>query len=80
MLCYMIVIAWLSVTNCMNYIHDRMYIGNDDTRVRKHNLRGLEKHTEHDNSEIKLNCISGWKFAPLRQKGMNGVVHVDKVY
>ena len=51
-----------------------------NTRVRKHNLRGSEKHNEHDNYEIKLNCISGWQFAPLRKKGMNGVVHVDKVY
>ena len=39
-----------------------------NTMVRKHNLRGSKKHTEHDNSEIKLNCISGWQFAPLRKK------------
>ena len=30
-----------------------------NTKVRKHNLRGLEKQTEHDNSETELNCISG---------------------
>ena len=31
-----------------------------NTRIKnKKNLRGLEKHTKHDNSEIKLNCISG---------------------
>ena len=35
---------------------------------KKHNLRGSEKHIEHDNSEIKLNCISGLQFAPLREK------------
>ena len=49
-----------------------------NTRARKHNLRG---------SESKINmivrepiCISGWHYAPLRKKGMNGVVHVIKVY
>ena len=39
-----------------------------NVRVRKHNLRGSEKHTKLDNSEIKLNCISGWQFAPLGEK------------
>ena len=39
-----------------------------NTRVRKHNLRGSERHTEHDNSEIKLNCISVWHFTTLRKK------------
>ena len=44
-----------------------------NTRVRKHNLRG---------SENKMNmivrepvCISVWHYAPVRKKGMNGVVH-----
>ena len=40
-----------------------------NTRVRKHNLKGSEKHSKHDNFEIKLNYISGWQFAPLRKKG-----------
>ena len=51
-----------------------------NTRVRKHNLRGFEKQTEHDSSGIELNCISVWHYAPLRKKGMDGVVHDVKVY
>ena len=43
------------------------YIWN--TRVRKHNLRGLEKQTEHDSSGIELNFISVCLFALLRKKG-----------
>ena len=30
--------------------------------------------------EIELNCISGWRLAPLMKKVMNGSVHDDKVY
>ena len=37
--------------------------------VRKHNLRGSEKQTEHDSARIELNCISVWHFGPLRKKG-----------
>ena len=51
-----------------------------NTRFRKHNHRGSKKHTEHDNSGIKLNCISGWQFRTTKEKGMNGVVYDDKVY
>ena len=51
-----------------------------NTRVRKHNLRGLEKQTKHDNLRIELNCISVWHYELLRKKGMNGVVHDVKVY
>ena len=51
-----------------------------NTRVRKHNLKGTEKQSEHDSSVIKLNCISFWHFVPLRKKGMNDVGHDDKVY
>ena len=40
-----------------------------NTGVRKHNLRGSEKQTEHDSLGIELNCISVWKFALLRKKG-----------
>ena len=39
-----------------------------NTRVRKHNLKGSEKQTEHDSSGIELNCISVWHFAPLKKK------------
>ena len=48
--------------------------------VKKHNLRGSEKQIEHDSSGIELNCISVWHYAPLKKKGMNGVVHDVKVY
>ena len=37
----LIVCAWSCVTNCMNYIRGRMYIGNANTRVEKRNLRSL---------------------------------------
>ena len=40
---------------CVNIIHGRLYM---EHWVRKHNLRGLEKQTEHDSSGIELNCIS----------------------
>ena len=35
----------LCVTNCVNYIHGRMYVGNANTRVEKRNLRssGIER-------------------------------------
>ena len=30
------------------------------------------------NSKIKLGCVSGWKLAPLKEKGvMNGLVHAN---
>ena len=51
-----------------------------NNRVRKHNLRGSEKQTEHDCLGIELNCISVWHLAPLRKIGVNGVVHDDKLY
>ena len=51
-----------------------------NTRVRTHNLRCSDKKIEHDSSGIELNYSSVWHFAPLRRKGMNGVVHDDKVY
>ena len=50
-----------------------------NTRVGKHNLRGFRKK-EHENSGIELNCIGGWRLAPLVKKVMNGSVHDDKVY
>ena len=49
-----------------------------NTRVRKYNLRGLENIMNMKNiSEIELNCISGWRLAPLRKERMNGIVHDD---
>ena len=51
-----------------------------NTRVRKHNLKGSEKQIEHDSLEIELNYISVWHVAPLRRKGMNCVVHDDRVH
>ena len=51
---------------CGNIIHGRLYMKH---RVRKHNLRGSEKQTEHDSSGIELNCISVWHFASLRKNG-----------
>ena len=35
----LIVCEWLCVTNCVNYICGRMYIGNANARVEKRNLR-----------------------------------------
>ena len=29
-------------------------------------------------SQIELNCVSGWKLAPLRIKMMNWLVHGDQ--
>ena len=33
------------------------------------NTRGSENNNEHEISEIKLGYISGWKLAPLKEKG-----------
>ena len=52
--------------NGMKYIHDDWYM---NTRVGKHNLKGSEKKNEHENSGIELNCIGGWRLAPLVKKG-----------
>ena len=27
--------------------------------------------------KIELGCVSGWQLAPLKEKGMNGLVHDD---
>ena len=48
------------------YIHENCIW---NTRVRKQNLRGSENNNEHENLEIELNCISGWRLAPLKKKG-----------
>ena len=48
------------------YIHENCIW---NTRVRKQNLRGSKNNNEHENSEIELNCISGWRLAPLKKKG-----------
>ena len=49
-----------------------------NTRVRKHNLRGSENKMNMIVRE--LICICVLHYAPQRKKGMNGVVHDDKVY
>ena len=46
-----------------------------NTRVGKHNFRGLENNNEPKNSEIEWSRISGWQLTPLRKIGMNGLVH-----
>ena len=49
-----------------------------NTRVRKHNLRGSENNNEHENLKFELNCISGWRLAPIKNKVMmNKSVHDD---
>ena len=49
-----------------------------NTRVRKHNLKGSEK--KMNMIDWELMCINVWHYAPLRKKGMNGVVYDVKVY
>ena len=49
-----------------------------NTRARKHSLRGSESKMNIIVQE--LICISGWHYATLRKKCMNGVVHDVKVY
>ena len=58
---------------CMIYMVDCIW-----NTSRKHNLRGLENKMNMIIRELM--GISVWHYAPLRKKGMNGVVHDVKVY
>ena len=48
-----------------------------NTKVRKHNLRASKNKMNMIVRELM--CIGVWQYAPLRKKGMNGVVHDVKV-
>ena len=50
------VCALLCVTNYVNYIHCRMYIGNVNTRVEKRNLRS----SENEWMVRDIRSIIGW--------------------
>ena len=42
-----------------------------NTRARKHNLMGSENKMNMKIQKLNLNCICGWRLAPLRKKVMN---------
>ena len=55
-LVYALIVCALCVTNCLDYIHGWMYIGNANTRVEKRNLRSLG----NKRMVLDIRSIIGW--------------------
>ena len=55
-LVYALIVCALCVTNCVDYIRGRMYIGNANTRVEKRNLRSLG----NKRMVLDIRSIIGW--------------------